>query len=128
MSKIIQPPVGILICHPKQFFVEYNKEKWLAKMEELNTKEDACWYRVMKNLPTQDFLYIYTAYDGLVQHRTNLGWMERNKTLRFPRPEGGIRTFENANAIVLTGPFVKAPYEITQKGFQGFHYVYKQLW
>lgn len=118
-----EPPIGIIICHPKAFFKQYDEKKWLLKMAELNTVEGSVWHRVMKNLPTKDFLYIYTAYDGKMQHRTNLVEIFRNRDMKFPRPEGGVRTFLNASGLVLGPPFVRALREIPCKGFQGFHYV-----
>lgn len=127
MKKHIEPPIGIIITHPLAFFKEYSLRKYLKEHERMNTDDTCVWYRVMKNLPTQDFLYIYSIYNGKVQHRTNFGGFIRNQTMTFPRPEGGSRTFENANALILTGPYVKAPFDIPMKGFQGFRYVTKEL-
>lgn len=129
MKKTIEPPIGIIITHPLAFFKEYDEKIYLSEMERMNDPDgDQVWYRVMKNLPTQEFLYIYTCFHGKIQHRTNLAGYVRNTTMTFPRPEGGSRTFENANALILCGPFVKCPIDIPQKGFQGFRYVKKELW
>lgn len=127
-SKILQPPVGIIIAHPARFFEEYDEKRYVRAFELMNTKPEQVWYRAMKNPPTQDFLYIYTCYAGKLQHRTNSGGILRNTTKTFSRPEGGSRTFENTNFLVHCGPYVKCPVEIPMKGFQGFKYVYEELW
>jgi hypothetical protein len=127
MKSIQEPPIGIIITHPISFFKEYSYERYINEHKRMNEEEGVVWYRVMKNLPTQDFLYVYTVIDGFMHHRTNLVNMIRNQTMTFPRPEGGRRTFENANAIVLGPPYVECPIRIPMKGFQGFRYVYNEI-
>jgi hypothetical protein len=102
-------------------------EFYSAMLSRFGTDQNYTWLRVMKNLPVHDILYVYTVYDGKVQHRLNLVETWRNQTKRFMRPGGGWRTFENSNGMVLGGPLVMAPYEIPMKGFQGFRYVFKEL-
>ena len=126
---ITEPPIGIIVTLPMRFFEEYDYRKYIREHEAMNDPEnDSCWFRVMKNLPTWDVLYVYTCYGGRIRHRTNFGWLVRNEHLAFTRPEGGIRDFGKANAVVMVGPYVKAPIRIQQKGFQGFRYVIKELW
>ena len=130
MPKQMQPPIGILVTHPRSFFqkAERDFDAYMRYMSSMNQSDNRQWYRVMKNLPTSDFLYIYTVYDGKVIHRTNLVEMWRNRDMSFPRAEGGEAHFPNCNGIVLGPPFEKAPFEIPVKGFQGFRYVYQPLW
>jgi len=125
-----EPAIGIIVTHPRSFFENAKRDfdTYMRYMERMNTSDDKQWYRVMKNLPSQEFIYIYTVYDNKVIHRTNLVETWRNKDMSFPRAEGGVATFENCNGIVLGPPFVKAPFEIEMKGFQGFRYVTKELW
>ena len=118
------PPEGIIVTLPKRFFEEQDHATYLKELEKVNNDEHV-WYRVMKNLPKQDFLYVYTIIANKVHHRTMFAGLARNKTMKFPRPNGGIRTFENANAVIMAGPVVMAPYEIPMKGFQGFRYTEK---
>lgn len=125
MPAFNQPAEGIIVTLPARFFVEYTMERYKRDLENMSQDETFIWYRVMKNLPKQDFLYVYTIYEGKVQHRTNFAGLERNKTMTFSRPEGGTRTFKNANAILLAGPVIMAPYDIPMKGFQGFRYTAK---
>lgn len=121
------PPIGILITLPARFFEENPVEAYERGMERFNTEEDHLWLRVMKNLPTQDILHVYTVYGGKVQHRLNFVQFWRNETKRFIKPDGTWRTFENCNGIITAGPLVKAPYDIPMKGFQGFRYIYQEL-
>lgn len=128
MKKIVPiPPIGIMITLPARFFEENPIKVYEKSIKRFMEDEDHTWLRVMKNLPTLDFLYVYTVYGGKVQHRTNIVRMWRNETKRFIRPDGTWRTFENCNGIITGGPLVKAPYDIPQKGFQGFHYIYEQI-
>lgn len=119
---ITEKPDAIIVTLPKQFFVEQDHATYLKELQAIHEHEDKVWYRVMKNLPKHDVLYVYTIINNKIHHRTQFAGLIRNTTLSFSRPNGGIRTFENANAVMMTGPVVMAPEEITMKGFQGFRY------
>ncbi len=119
---MIEHPDGIIVTLPKRFFEEYSHAKYLQEIKDMNTNEGMIWYRVMKNLPVHDVLYVYTIIDNKIHHRSQFSGLIRNKTMTFGRPEGGSRTFENANAVMMVGPVVMAPHEIPMRGFQGFRY------
>lgn len=123
--KQIQPPDGIIITLPARFFVEYGHEKYLNEIKLMNEDETMIWYRVMKNLPIQDFLYVYTIVANKIHHRSQFAGLLRNHTKTFDRPEGGHRTFENANFVMMTGPVVFPDREYQMRGFQGFRYTQK---
>lgn len=127
MKTTIEQPDGIIVTLPARFFVEYSHAAYLDEIKRMNADETMIWYRVMKNLPKQDFLYVYTIIDNKVHHRSLFAGLIRNTTLVFPRPEGGRRTFENANAVMMAGPIVMAPEEIKMRGFQGFRYTQKMF-
>lgn len=122
MKKRDIPPEGIIVTLPKRFFVEYDHAKYMEEIKEMNRNEDMIWYRVMKSLPKLDVLYVYTIIDNKIHHRAKFAGLLRNTTMTFGRPEGGSRTFENANMVMMTGPIVMAPHEISMRGFQGFQY------
>jgi len=126
MNNLSTPPIGIIVTLPKKFFVEQNHAAYLKELENLNTK-NMIWYRVCKNLPKQDVLYVYTIIDNKIHHRAQFAGVERNRNFRFPRPGGQYREFKNANAILTCGPVIMAPCEIKMKGFQGFRYVIKEI-
>ena len=122
MKRDIKPD-GIIVTMPEAFFKEYDQNRFELEMKAMNEPDsEMIWYRVMKNLPTIEVLYCYLVYNGKVMWRTNIAGVERNVTKSFPRPKGGIRTFENANMLMLCGPTLKAPGDFPMKGFQGFRY------
>ena len=115
------PPESIVVTMPLAFFKEYTIEKFEDEMAAMKTNS-LVWYRVVKNLPKFQTLYCYIVYYNKIQWRTNILEFEKNMTRTFVRPEGGIRTFQNVNAILLCGPTIKAPIDFPMKGFQGFRY------
>ncbi len=115
-------PDAIIVAMPARFFQEYTMEKFLQDMHNMNTVDNFVWYRIMKNLPKIQTLYCYWIIDGKIKYRMEIAKLVRNQTMRFARPKGGIRTFENANYIELVGPVIEAPYDIPMRGFQGFRY------
>lgn len=118
---------SIIVTLPKKFFVEYSHEKYLEEIKHMTENPgEMIWYRVCKNLPTlEELLYVYTVIDNKIHHRAMWAGYIRNQDLTFPRPNGGSRTFPNANAIMTTGPIVMAPKneDWSYKGFQGFRYI-----
>lgn len=121
------PPIGIIITLPARFFEENPLSTYEMRMQRICDDPDNSWLRVMKNLPKYDILYVYTIYGGKLQHRMNLVGMWRNETKRFIKPDGTWRTFENCNGIETAGPLVRPPHDIPMRGFQGFRYVYDEL-
>jgi hypothetical protein len=125
---LIEPSEGIILTMPVIFFEETgHTSKTLCKQfEEEFSNENGLWYFLKKNLPVQDFIYIYIVWDGKIQYRTNLASIERNKSYAFcDEPDGKVRRFENKNWIILCNPLIKAPYEIPMKGFQWHRYTKK---
>ncbi len=120
------PPIGIVITLPARFFEENPVERYENIISRIDSGHGH-WERVMKNLPVHDILYVYTVYHGKVQHRMNLVDMWRDKTKRFIKTDGTWRTFEHCNGIVTAGPVARPPREVPMKGFQGFKYVYEEL-
>lgn len=122
MPQVQIKPDAIIVAMPARFFQEYTMEKFLSDMERMNTEDNFVWYRVMKNLPKIQTQYCYWIIDGKIKYRMDIAKLVRNQTMRFARPNGGFRTFENANYIELVGPVIDAPYDIPMRGFQGFRY------
>jgi len=116
------PPDAIILTMPEKFFKEYTLEKFLQDIHRLNTEDNFVWYRVMKKLPKIKTIYCYWIVGGKLKYRFEIANFIRNRTMRFARPKGGLRTFENANTIELVGPVIEAPYDIPMQGFRGFRY------
>ncbi len=90
--------------------------------------EDGIWNYRLTNLPRHDVAHVYLVFDGGVQYKVNCVCYERNISKAFDdAPDGKVRDFPRANWVLLTGPAVRAPYDIPMKGFQGFRYVTNQL-
>lgn len=116
-----EPPDGIIVTLPANFFEEHNHEKYLRELKD--TTKEYIWYRVCNKLPKFDILYVYTIIDNYIHHRANFAGVERDRDYSFPRADGTVREFKNANAILTTGPVIIAPKEKHyMQGFQGFHY------
>lgn len=116
------PPDAIIVTMPAKFFEEYTMKKFLLDIHNMNTIDDYVWYRVMKNLPKIQTLYCYWIIGNKIKYRMEIKETLRNQTMGFPRPNGGVRTFSNANILVLQGPVIEPTHDIPMKGFQGFRY------
>lgn len=130
MKTIQEPPIGIILTMPKQWFDEtgHTPDTCLDAMMKCMNEEEETWLFLKHNLPVLDFLYVYVVFDKKVQLRCNLSHLERGKSYGWAdTPDGKERLFFNKNWIVLCGPAVKAPYEIAMQGFQGFRYVYNEI-
>jgi hypothetical protein len=130
MKKFEEPPIGIILTMPVKFFEATGRTgaSLFIEMKKVLESEEDYWNHMLKNLPTQDVLYVYFVWSGKLQARGNLLAYERNKTKRFVAPNGAFKTFEHKNWVLIGGPFLAAPYDIPMKGFQGFRYVTKELW
>lgn len=121
-------PEGIMLTMPVMFFEDRKMtyDEFRKEFEEALADEDGYWNFVKKNLPKHDVQYVYIVFDKKVQYRCNLVCYERKKTKIFSdAPDGKRRAFVNKNWILLSGPAVKPPYDMPQKGFQGFRYCTK---
>jgi hypothetical protein len=121
-------PDGIALTLPVQFFQERgtSTEQFKKMFERYMAKDDALWNFRLTNLPKQDVIYVYLIFDGQIQFRLNLVQYERNVSKSFKdAPDKKVRSFPNANWVILCGPAVKPPHEWPQKGFQGFRYTTK---
>lgn len=121
-------PDGIALTLPVQFFYERGMtiEKFKPYFERLMRQEDQYWNFKLKNLPTIEVPYVYFLFGGFFQYRLNLMCYERGVEKWFSdMPDGEEWHFPKTNWVLATGPVVKPPYEMPQKGFQGFRYTTK---
>jgi len=71
--------------------------------------------------PDKKYEFVYLIWDGKVQYRLSIEEYQKRTSGRFA--DGGVvRSFKNRNLVVMSGPVVKAPFDIPKKGFQGFRY------
>ena len=113
---------AIILAMPAKFFKEYTWERFLKDIEGMNTIDNYSWYMIRKNLPKIITPYCYWIIDGKVKYRMEISHFEVNQDYAFSRPKGVLKHFIGANAIVLRGPVIEAPYDIPMRGFQGFRY------
>lgn len=113
---------------PVAFFKDRNmaQDAFGKNFERYMRHPDALWNFKKTQLPTSEVAWVYLVWSGLVQFRMNFVMYERNVTKTFTDSwDGKARTFPAQNWIILSGPAVKAPYEIPMKGFQGHRYTKK---
>ncbi len=123
-----QPPEALILTMPVAFFKdrEMTEEQFGELFERFMQKPDSLWNFKKTQLPTQEVIWVYLIWSGKIQFRLNFVDIERNKTKVFTDSwDGKVRTFPAQNWIILSGPAVKAPYEIPMKGFQGHRYTQK---
>lgn len=121
-------PEGIMLTLPVMFFQDRGTdiESFKELFERYMQKEDSIWNFRLTNLPLHNIAFIYLVFDKKVQYRANFVMYERNKSKQFyDSPDGKVRKFPPSNWILFTGPVIKPPYEMPQKGFQGFRYTTK---
>jgi 1-acyl-sn-glycerol-3-phosphate acyltransferase len=130
MNDLKEPPIGILLTMPRAFFEDrgWDEKQFAQYFERLMRHEDSIWNFRKKTLPTHDVIFCYLVFGGKVQFKLNIVGYDRNVAKTFyDGPDARPRNFEASNWIILTGPAIKPPHEIPMKGFQGFHYVTKEL-
>ena len=123
--KSIEPAESIILTMPVAFFNDRNMthDEFREVFEEALAEEDGIWNFLKSNLPTQDVAFVYIVFGGMVQYRTNLVCYERGVAKSFDdAPDGIVREFPPSNWILISGPAIRAPYEIPMKGFQGHRY------
>lgn len=121
-------PDAILINVPDAFFKHEGKIKgdreqafrrYYETMGSLpGLDDDACFYHFISSIPTIEVQWVYVCFRGYVQYKAILVKFMRNEpvmlaTYQHPRPR---------NWCVTTGPVIKAPEQISMKGFRGFKY------
>lgn len=120
-----EPPVAILLTLPVAFFKDRDMTyaEFQKYFERVMRRPEWVWNFKLTNLPTMDVAWVYLVFDGFVQYKVNLVMYERNTSKVFKDAmDNKERVFESCNWVILTGPPVKAPFDIPMRGFQGFRY------
>lgn len=127
MKRIDQPPIGIMITMGKEV-LEANGggAEWQKHFEScVRSEESGFWLHKSKNAPKEDIAVVYVIAENFVQYKVFYGGYERGETSVWMR--SGEERIINWPRMILGGPFVKAPIDIEIRGFQGFRYVYEEL-
>lgn len=117
-------PEAIMINVPESFFLqrgEGTEEIFRRYYESMGQpgNEGGCFYHWISTCPKHDVTTVYVCFRGKVQYKAILVDRLKNKS-----PFEG---WEQRDYVVTTGPVVKPPEEIIQRGFRGFRYLYKHL-
>jgi len=91
-------------------------------LERMNDGDQYKWFQFCgSGIPTIKVEWCYVVWGGKIQYRCDIKEFIANCTGEFS--DGGVvREFGNKNICMLQGPCIPAPYDIPQKGFQGFRY------
>jgi hypothetical protein len=127
---MIEKPEAIMINVPEAFFKHKGKivgdreKHFRAFYEAMGTSklpEESCFYHFISTVPTHQVNIVFVCFRGFVQYKAIIVEFLKNKPVmladyQHPKPR---------NWAVTTGPVVKAPEGMVQKGFRGFRYCKK---
>lgn len=121
-------PEGIALTLPVIFFEDrgMTTQQFKKYFERFMRSESSYWNFKLSNLPLHEVPYVFLIFDKHFQYRLNLMQYERNVSKSFKDAiDGKTREFPNQNWVLFTGPVIKPPYPMPQKGHQGFRYTTK---
>jgi hypothetical protein len=140
IKKLGYLPEAIMINIPTGYFNhlydELDTTKTLSEWQNLREKAfrhfyesmgsqiepDRCFYHFISTCPSADIephiTSVYVCFRGFVQYKAILVKFMRNQPVMLP----DYKHPEPRNWCVTTGPVIKAPSEISIKGFRGFRY------
>lgn len=122
-----EPPIGILLTMGHQIITANGGLRpFVQHFTECMDGGDL-WLQKSRACPQHDIAHIYLVLCNRVWGRVYFGgyskaldqtvFMLNGEERRFPWPH-----------MNLAGPFQRAPYKMPMRGFQGFRYVYENLW
>jgi hypothetical protein len=128
MTKINQPPIGIILTMGARVIAaNRGLRNFITHFTSCCKDEDSgLWLQKSRACPKQDIAHIYLILCNRLWGRVYYGgyckeprtvWMLDGEQRLFPWPH-----------MMLAGPFERAPVKIPMRGFQGFRYVYDNLW
>lgn len=124
------PPIGIMVTWGKDMIMEKGGLlSFLRYFEKGMYNEEFTWLQKSKNSPAYDIAYVYIVVCNQVRYKLYYGGHQTGEATVY---NGDGRSWCSKTIIswprlVLAGPVLKAPKKIYQKGFQGFRYVYEEL-
>ncbi len=80
--------------------------------------ENDCFYHFIGTVPVHPVTTVFVCFNGFVQYKAIIVEFLRNQPVMLPTYQHP----EPRNWMITTGPVVKAPHDIPQKGFRGFRY------
>ena len=127
IQKLGYLPDSIMINVPEAFFQHQGKivgdreaafRRFYELMGTSEMPEDSAFYHFISSIPTLEILHVFVCFKGFVQYKAILVEFLRNEPVML----ADYQHPEPRNWCVTTGPVIKAPEGIVQKGFRGFRY------
>lgn len=125
-----QPPIAIAVTWGKDLIAEKGGLLAFIRYFEKSMQDDEnTWLQKCKNKPKQDIIHVYIVVCNQVRYKLFYGGHESGAAEIF---NGDGASWCSRNIIswprlILAGPYTKAPFKIKMKGFQGFRYLYEDL-
>lgn len=121
--KQVNPPVAIMINIPEAFFKDHDEMSFRRFYQAMGREpfENAHFNHFISCIPKMEVQHAYVCFKGKVQYKAIVV-----QYIKDGIPQG-LPYAERRDWLVLTGPVVKAPENIEQRGFRGFQYVYEDL-
>lgn len=122
----MQPPIGILLTLGAQVIQANGGLRPFATHFTRCLEGGGFWLQKARMAPKADIAQVYIILQNRVWCRVFYGgyskepttvWMLTGEERAFPWPH-----------MILGGPIEKAPEKMPMRGFQGFRYVYEELW
>lgn len=122
-----QPPIAIAVTWGKEMIDACGGWRAFYRffLETMNDEDDeSFWYHKCKNKPQHDIIHVYIVVGNVVRFK-----------MLYAGFASGPNTGYDANGekqitwsrLLLAGPYEKSPFKISMKGFQGFRYLYEEL-
>ena len=118
---MIEKPDAIMMNIPKDFFKDNltTAEKFVKYYDSCSkSDEEWCFYHFISSVPVHEVLNCYLCFDGKVQMKVNIVKFLKMQPVDIP----GYSHPTPRNWMIATGPVIKSPKIIPQKGFRGFRY------
>lgn len=125
--KLDQPPIGIILTMGQKVIDANGGFRNFIKHFTNCCKDEnsGLWLQKSRNCPKEDIAIVYIVVANRVAYKVFYGgyrkgpttvWMLDGEERYFPWPH-----------MVLSGPIERAPRKILMRGFQGFRYIYENL-
>lgn len=133
---IVEIPEAIMINVPETFFIDKGKYHpvfsksdyeaglyWFKQHYETMGTElnpEGLFYHFISSVPVHQryMTHVYICFGGLVQYKAIVVEFIKQSNCA----DRGFRNYPVRDWVVTTGPVIKAPEGMVQKGFRGFRY------
>lgn len=120
---MLERPAAILTNVPKAYFHDGGapvmKEAAFRRFyESMGYDNESCFYHFISGVPVHPVQHVYICFGGFVQYKAIVVEFLKNQPISLPNFDHPFPR----NWMITTGPVVKAPPGMVQRGFRGFRY------